>query len=365
MARFLIVEADGGSRGNPGPAGFGALVRDGNSGELLREIAETIGIASNNVAEYRGLIAGLTAAHEIDPTAEIVVRMDSKLVIEQMSGRWQIKHPDMRELAFKARDIHNRELISYEWIPRDQNSHADSLANKALDGVAVADTVPKKQINFLTERLTGTEKATTIYFVRHGTTDFTPNRRFSGGDGNDPALNALGLQQAQNVAREMAKIKPEVLIASPLTRTMQTAAAISNTTGLSIIEDDAWVEIAFGKWDGVTFDDVKEKYPKDAQEWLSSTSFAPPGGESYDQVAERIDPAIDALVAAYPERKICVVTHNVVIRQIVRLTLSAPSHAAFHIDIDPCSITTLSVWHRDGLRILRSFSEVGHHRGSE
>ena len=125
------------------------------------------------------------------------------------------------------------------------------------------------------------------------------------------------------------------------------------------------MEIAFGKWDGLTFDDVKTQYPKDAQEWLSSTAFAPPGGESYDQVGERIDPAIDALVAQYPEQKICVVTHNVVIRQIVRLTLSAPSHAAFHVDIDPCSITTLSVWHRDGLRILRSFSEVGHHRGSE
>lgn len=125
MARFLIVEADGGSRGNPGPAGFGALVRDGKSGELLREIAESIGVASNNVAEYSGLIAGLTAAHEIDPTAEITVRMDSKLVIEQMSGRWQIKHPDMRELALKARNIHDRALITYQWIPRAENSHAD------------------------------------------------------------------------------------------------------------------------------------------------------------------------------------------------------------------------------------------------
>ena len=100
---------------------------------------------------------------------------------------------------------------------------------------------------------------------------------------------------------------------------MQTAAAISNTTGLSIIEDDSWIEIAFGKWDGLTFDDVKAQYPEDAQEWLSSTAFAPPGGESYDQVGERIDPAIDALVAAYPEKKICVVTHNVVIRQIVQI----------------------------------------------
>jgi probable phosphoglycerate mutase len=365
MVRFLVVEADGGSRGNPGPAGFGAIVRDGKTGEVLREIAEAIGVASNNVAEYRGLIAGLSAAHEVDPSANITVRMDSKLVVEQMSGGWRIKHPDMHELARKARDIHDPALTTYQWIPREQNAYADALANKALDGVALGSFAPKKQINFLTERITGSEKATTIYFVRHGTTDFTTNRRFSGGDGNDPALNALGLQQAQNVAREMAKIKPEILISSPLTRTMQTAAEISNSTGLSIIEDDSWIEIAFGKWDGLTFDDVKREYPKEAQEWLSSTASAPPGGESYDQLGERIDLAIDALVAAYPERKICVVTHNVVIRQIVRLTLSSPSHAAFHVDIDPCSITTLSVWHRDGLRILRSFSEVGHNRGSQ
>ena len=200
MTRYLIVEADGGSRGNPGPAGYGALVRDGKTGELLREIAESIGVASNNVAEYRGLIAGLTAAHEIDPSAKIIVRMDSKLVIEQMSGRWQIKHPDMRELAFKAREIHDRSLIDYEWIPRSENSHADSLANKALDRVAVASSSPKKQINFLTERLTGTEKATTIYFVRHGTTDFTPNRRFSGGDGNSTVVGcSCGAGHADHV----------------------------------------------------------------------------------------------------------------------------------------------------------------------
>ena len=112
MARSLIVEADGGSRGNPGPAGFGALVHDAKTGELLIEIGESIGIATNNVAEYQGLIAGLTAAHEIDAQAQITVRMDSKLVIEQMSGRWQIKHPDMRELALKARNIHDRALIT-------------------------------------------------------------------------------------------------------------------------------------------------------------------------------------------------------------------------------------------------------------
>jgi ribonuclease H / adenosylcobalamin/alpha-ribazole phosphatase len=100
--REFIVEADGGSRGNPGLAGYGAVVIDAATGETLAEAAEHIGVATNNVAEYRGLLAGLRAAYDLDPTAAIHVRMDSKLVVEQMSGRWKIKHPDMKPLAFEA-----------------------------------------------------------------------------------------------------------------------------------------------------------------------------------------------------------------------------------------------------------------------
>ncbi len=98
----IIVEADGGSRGNPGPAAYGALVRDPVTNEVLAQVGETIGRATNNVAEYRGLIAGLELADRIAPDATIEVRMDSKLVIEQMAGRWKIKHPDMKPLAIKA-----------------------------------------------------------------------------------------------------------------------------------------------------------------------------------------------------------------------------------------------------------------------
>ena len=86
-ARELIVEADGGSRGNPGQAGSGALVLDAATGEVLTELGLYVGIASNNVAEYKGMIAGVRAAIELDPQAVLRVRMDSKLVVEQMSGR--------------------------------------------------------------------------------------------------------------------------------------------------------------------------------------------------------------------------------------------------------------------------------------
>ncbi|MEU7579079.1 bifunctional RNase H/acid phosphatase [Streptomyces sp. NPDC041068] len=131
--REFIVEADGGSRGNPGPAGYGSVVIDAATGETLMEAAEYIGVATNNVAEYKGLVAGLKAAYQLDPTASVHVRMDSKLVVEQMSGRWKIKHPDMKPLAAEAARVYPSSQVTYEWIPREKNKHADRLANEAMD----------------------------------------------------------------------------------------------------------------------------------------------------------------------------------------------------------------------------------------
>lgn len=131
--RTLVIEADGGSRGNPGLAGSGAVVIDAESGVLLAELGLYVGVASNNVAEYKAMIAGVTRALAIDPDAQLHVRMDSKLVVEQMSGRWKIKHPAMAELAAQARELLMGTPVRFEWIPRDQNSRADALANRAMD----------------------------------------------------------------------------------------------------------------------------------------------------------------------------------------------------------------------------------------
>jgi ribonuclease HI len=136
MPRELIVEADGGSRGNPGESGSGAVVIDAATGELLAEIAIYGGVASNNVAEYRGMLAGVRRALQLDPDAELTIRMDSKLVVEQMSGRWKIKHPAMAELAAEARKLLTGVPVRFEWIPREQNSRADRLANRAMDARA-------------------------------------------------------------------------------------------------------------------------------------------------------------------------------------------------------------------------------------
>jgi ribonuclease HI len=133
MSRILVIEADGGSRGNPGESGSGSVVIDPDTGEVLAEISLYGGIASNNVAEYKGMIAGVRRAIEIDPDAELLVRLDSKLVVEQMMGRWKIKHPAMAELAAEAREVLTGTPVRFEWIPREINTRADKLANLAMD----------------------------------------------------------------------------------------------------------------------------------------------------------------------------------------------------------------------------------------
>ncbi len=132
MNRF-IIEADGGSRGNPGPAAFGAVVYHAETQETFFEVGMSIGIATNNVAEYRGLIAGLKAASELDLNAEIEVRMDSKLVVEQMSGNWKVKHQNIKPLVLEAKAAFPPEQVKYVWVPREENFRADALLNKALD----------------------------------------------------------------------------------------------------------------------------------------------------------------------------------------------------------------------------------------
>ena len=100
---------------------------------MLFKEGKTLGVTTNNVAEYSGLVAALAAAHEIDPNAQIEVRMDSKLVVEQMSGNWKIKHENMKGLVEKARNAFAQSQVKYVWVPREDNLAADTLLNIALD----------------------------------------------------------------------------------------------------------------------------------------------------------------------------------------------------------------------------------------
>ena len=353
MARHFQITADGGSRGNPGAAAYGAVVIE--NGKILAELYATIGIASNNVAEYSGLIAGLEHAHSLDPEATIDVKMDSKLVVEQMSGRWQIKHPDMRELAKRAREAHPLSLVTFSWIPRDQNSHADRLANKALDGEVQEQAYVQK--NFLHSRLISKEVPTTIYLIRHGETPLTPERRFSGSGGSNPGLTEKGREQARAVGRELAARQPEVLLVSPMQRTRDTAEEIGNFVEVAPIFDEDWIEASFGKWDGLTPDEVEEQFPEEFKAWVSDAWYPQGGGEPYAAVAERAGIALNKVAAEYPGQTVAIVTHNVVVKGAVCVALQTPIDSIFHVDVAPCSITTIKIWPSDGLMALMSMSE--------
>ena len=200
----VIIEADGGSRGNPGPAGYGAVVWTADHNTVLAERKQAIGRATNNVAEYSGLIAGLEEAAKLG-ASEVDVNMDSKLVVEQMSGRWKVKHPDMAPLHQQATALSTRfDRVTYTWIPRAKNSHADRLANEAMDAAAELQT-PADEAKAQEQRSnpagwTGARGAPTRFLLlRHGQTELSVERRYSG-RGN-PALTDLGRRQAEAAAQ--------------------------------------------------------------------------------------------------------------------------------------------------------------------
>jgi ribonuclease HI len=131
---------DGASRGNPGPASAGAVVYDAETGEVAAEISRTLGIATNNVAEYQALLLGLEEALKLG-ARKVAVFADSQLLVRQLTGRYQVRHPDMRRLWGQARLLLGQfESWQASHVPREQNSVADRLANEALDAAAETRT---------------------------------------------------------------------------------------------------------------------------------------------------------------------------------------------------------------------------------
>ncbi len=379
MTRKLIIEADGGSRGNPGPAGFGAVVRDQATGELLREICDSIGIATNNVAEYSGLIAGLRAAAEIAPGADVEARMDSKLVIEQMSGRWQIKHQNLRSLARTAQQAAARlGQVRYVWVPRARNAHADRLANQAMDNARadqpasghrrgslrntkVLSEPPAKEPDPAAAPALGWALAegqpTTTILLRHGQTEFSTERRFAGR--GDIALTDNGRMQAAATAARLAARRIDAIVTSPLQRARRTAEAVAAATGAPLAVDDGLVEADFGKWEGLTFGAAAQRWPGEMSAWLASADVAPPGGESLADAARRVLAALDRLLAAHQRETLLLVSHVTPIKTLACRALLAPPAALFRIHLDVASLTEID-WFADGPALLRSLNDTTH-----
>jgi probable phosphoglycerate mutase len=348
----VVVEADGGARGNPGPAGFGAVVRD-LDGAVLASRYGYLGVTTNNVAEYNGLIAGLTAASELGAT-EVEIRMDSKLIIEQMAGRWQIKNSGLRPLAAQAAALGSSfDAVSYVWIPRDQNREADALANKAMDSQSSSEPTAAPSWDV------PVTKPTRLLLVRHGETAYTAEKRYSGR--KDVPLSAVGEAQAAAVAQRIAGLALPVsaVVSSPLSRCVATAAAIADVLGLSVGVESDLIECDFGAWDGLTFDEVRTQYPRELDGWLRSTAMAPPGGESFQKVALRVRRSVQSLQQMHGESVVVVVSHVSPLKILLRDALAAGDAMLHRLYLDPAGLSIVDLW-PDGGVAVRSVNETAH-----
>ena len=364
MGRQLVVEADGGSRGNPGVAGWGALVRDPATGRILWEGAAPLGKESNNVAEYSGLIAGLRAAQRIDPGAHVEARLDSKLVVEQMSGRWKIKHEDMRRLALEARELaalisRGGGSVTYTWIPREQNKDADALSNDGMDGRTIdrmleEATSAEELVEEIIDPAPGTTAPvpaagqgtpTRLVLVRHGVTDFTVHARLDGRGGADPSLNETGRAQARAAGVAVAHLLGGTsarVVTSSLTRAVETGAAVAAAVGVDPERDGAWDEQDFGDWDGVGVHDLAREQPTELALLRSDPAYARPGGESHLELAERVLAAYARVVAAGGTT--VVVCHRKPIMVVLAHVLGIPHDKIWRLAAAPGSLTALEVW---------------------
>jgi probable phosphoglycerate mutase len=371
----LIIEADGGSRGNPGPAGSGAVVIDADTGEVILEIAKFIGVATNNVAEYLALKAGLEGAIGINPAARILVRMDSKLVIEQMSGTWKIKHPDMIQLAAEVQKVARGHEIKWMWIPREENSRADALANKAMDEsadstVSSEGDLPRAPVAEFNQTSPSSVRApggvtaalTTVVLIRHGRTHLTESKRISGRGGEDPKLSELGRIDARMAAEAVAQIGKSgpwsflnpvsAIVSSPIQRTQDTANIIANEIGLPVSLNDKIAEISFGEWDGSTNDEVKQKWPDEFAAWQGSWEIAPPKGESLAEFDSRVMQGLDEIVAENAGKTVVIVSHVMPIRGIARRAIEGGVSAYWSPQISPCSISIIRFWGNQAAELI-------------
>ncbi|MDN5918834.1 MAG: bifunctional RNase H/acid phosphatase [Pseudonocardia sp.] len=407
----MIIEADGGSRGNPGPAGYGAVVLDGAGETVLAEVYDGLGRATNNVAEYNGLIGGLSAALELGAT-EVDVRMDSKLVVEQMCGRWKVKHPAMAPLAQRARDLAAEfDRVDYEWIPRARNSRADALANKAMDGgssPSVAAAQPggaplggagesSDPSGATTEALSARDVVTAVagpsvaptssasdaaaaatawtgqigvptrlILLRHGQTELSVHRRYSGR--GDPELTELGQAQAAAAARALAvrftaqEIEIAAILTSPLRRARQTAAALAETTAASLQVRDRLIETDFGGWEGLTFAEARNRDPELHARWLGSADVPPPGGESFASVGERVAAEKDAILTEFPGRTVVLVSHVTPIKMLLRDALGAGPSVLYRLHLDLASVN-VAEFYPDGGASVRLVNDTSYLSG--
>lgn len=346
---MIFLYADGASRGNPGPAAYGVHIED-LSGNTIADLGEALGIATNNQAEYAAVIAGL---RYLSTTSyrDVTIRMDSKLVIEQLSGNWKINNPQLRELASQARDLLRDFNVVLQWIPREQNFKADANANSALDSgdfSTAADayielaSIQPRSIRAPRQYV----EPTTVVVVRHGHTVNTEKNLISGGDGTDPELSPLGESEAAGAAREIPKLLaffdlPDALavIHSPMLRTTQTAQAIAEHLGVEIVGDPRLKEIGFGDWEMFEMAKLETDAIELVSSWRGSLTVRPPRGESIMDMQSRVWDSLAEAIETYRGGTVVLSTHMMPTRAVAAAALRGSESIYFNLNTSPGGIS--------------------------
>ena len=198
---------------------------------------------------------------------------------------------------------------------------------------------------------------TVTLLLRHGQTPMSVQKRYAGR--SDVPLTDVGVQQAAAAAKRLASASLGVIVTSPLLRTVQTAQEVAAVTGAAVVTEDGFRETDFGAWEGLTFADVRERWPAELATWLADPEVAPPGGESFTDVGARVTAALHRVLAARAGQTVLIVSHVTPIKMLVATALLAPPAALYRMHLDVAALSEID-WYADGPAVLRSFNDTGH-----
>jgi broad specificity phosphatase PhoE len=193
--------------------------------------------------------------------------------------------------------------------------------------------------------------------LRHGQTSMSAQKRYAGR--SDVPLTDAGVQQAAAAAKRLASAGLGVIVTSPLLRTVQTAQEVAAVTGAAVVTDDGFRETDFGAWEGLTFAEVRERWPGELTAWLADPEVAPPAGESLTEVSGRVTAALHRVLAARAGQTVLIVSHVTPIKTLVAAALLAPPAALYRMHLDVAALSEID-WYADGPAVLRSFNDTGH-----
>jgi ribonuclease H / adenosylcobalamin/alpha-ribazole phosphatase len=203
-----------------------------------------------------------------------------------------------------------------------------------------------------------TGEPTVTLLLRHGQTPYSTERRFAGRA--DIGLTTVGEQQAAAAATRLGKLgRVDAVVSSPLSRARLTAGAVADACGAEVAVEEGFAETDFGDWDGLTFAEASERDPAVLEAWLASSAAAPPGGESFVAVRERVLAGLSRLLAANQGRTVVVVSHVTPIKILLAHALEAPLSSLYRMFLDTASLSRID-WYPDGPAVVRSLNDTAH-----